>query len=134
MTLKNSMKGVVKKCMSWHFQISKMKKIFLKRSETNHVLVCGEPYFKTDVGTYKKVFMTSRSNNNIELHDISKANKVTHEKKKDVDTLLEKHFGEEWRNMEALKFYAHVTDGSEDSEVTKMQCCQPQEEEQNLFV
>lgn len=132
---KESMKGVVKKCTSWHFQISKMKRVFFKRSKTNKILVRGEPHFKTNVGTYKNLFKTSCNYNNIDLITIHKTNKVTQEKKKDVENLLKKHYGDEWRNIELLKFYKHVIDGSEEAEeLNDTPCCQPQEEEQNVFV
>ena len=98
-------------------------------------MVCGEPHFKTDVGNYSNLFITTRNYNDIQLIDIPKANKVTQEKKKYADNLMKKHYGEEWRNIRTLKFYIHVVDGSEDSEVSiDTLYCQPQEEEQNDFI
>lgn len=112
-----------------------MKRVFFKRSKTNKILVRGEPHFKTNVGTYKNLFKTSCNYNDIDLITIHKTNKVTQEKKKDVENLLKKHYGDEWRNIELLKFYKHVIDGSEEAEeLNDTPCCQPQEEEQNVFV
>ncbi|KAJ8896022.1 hypothetical protein PR048_001363 [Dryococelus australis] len=106
----------------------------LKGSKPNNILVCGEPHNKTDIDTYRNLFMTKCSYNDIQHTKMTTRNKVTTEKEKEVENLLQKHYGEKWRSFEALKFYAHVIDGSEDSASTETQCCQSQAEEQNVFI
>ena len=36
------------------------------------------------------------------------------EKKRDVDNLLKKHFGDNWRALEPLKFYVNILDHGND--------------------
>lgn len=44
-------------------------------------------------------------------------NQLSDLKKRDVNRLLQKHFGDQWRQREELKFYDHVLDGSNSSQL-----------------
>ncbi|KAJ8882592.1 hypothetical protein PR048_014403 [Dryococelus australis] len=78
--------------------------------------------------TKVNLFVTKCSYNDIQHTEMTIRNKVTTEKKKDVENLLKKHYAGKWRGIEALKSFAHVIDGSENSASMETRCCQPQAE------
>lgn len=134
---KNAAKEVVRRCGSWHFQISKAKRIYFKGSSRNDntILVRGEAHFQNDLGTFRNLFVKGTSFNNLILDEVPASNSVSVEKKKDVEKLLTKHYGKDWRDIGNLLFYAHVIDGKENcNNSMENEYCEEREEEENVFI
>lgn len=94
-----------------HFKISQCKRVFLKRYGPDDIYVRGEYHYGLDIGVYKSIFKKKCSAMNLNhIPVIPEANRMDPAKKKDVDKLLKKHFGDDWRSLPSLKFYTYVTD------------------------
>lgn len=88
-----------------------MKRIsFLKTSKRNVIDVKGEPYYLMDCANFTSVFLKKKTPLDIHPLEISEANSVKKEKKTDLTNLLQKHFGDDWRQNERLQFYIRVLD------------------------
>lgn len=107
---KSSMKGVVKNTQSWPFQISQMKRLILHRKNEAVVEIKGEPFYKHEVANFTSVFVKKRTAANIRPVPISETNSVNKDKKNDVENLLTKHFGSQWRNDARLHFFITILD------------------------
>lgn len=60
---------------------------------------------------------------------IQKGNKVNISKIKDVTNLLKKHYGEDWKAMDILKYYKHIEENNENFEEHEDLQCVPEENE-----
>lgn len=49
----------------WHFQFSKGKRFYIKRSSTNNVLLKGEEHYRSDFGVFKSITEKRKSCNSI---------------------------------------------------------------------
>lgn len=67
---------------------------------------------RSDYENYKSILKTDVIVQNINPDIVEIKNTVSQEKKKDVDKLLQKQFGDDWKENEDLKFYVHVIDGT----------------------
>lgn len=115
---KSCIKGVIKQTQSWPFQISKVKRIMLKRKSENRsmIKIKGEPYYYHDVANYTSVCIRKKNLRDICLTEVAEGNSLKKEKKNDVEKLLKKHFGDDWRTDNRLKFYVKVLDGVDEIE------------------
>lgn len=76
------MLGVVKKTSSWHLQISKCKRFYIKRTNANNVILRGECVYRSDLGMYKNVFIQGKRARDLIAVEINIENSVSTEKKK----------------------------------------------------
>lgn len=94
---KENLKGT----QTWHFQLSKCKRIILKRTPRG-ITVRGEISYRNDTGTDKNIMKRTKNISSIQPQIVTARVQVKREKLKDVDSLLKKHYGENWRNLESL--------------------------------
>nr|CAH7764947.1 unnamed protein product [Callosobruchus chinensis] len=101
---------------SWHFKLKQSKRIILKRSLTNKVLVQGEMFYKSFTGAAQSICKRGKSIAEIQPDLIPKKNSLHPNKKNDVNALLSKHYGDDWRenNNLNLDFYKYVLDESDE--------------------
>lgn len=105
---KSAGNDVVKKASAWPFQISQMKRIMVHKTENGRVLVRGEPYYFHDVANFQSTIRKNKSFSDFHPVEIQAGNAISLEKIKDVKTLLEKHFGTNWREIESLRFFKNL--------------------------
>lgn len=118
---KTATKEVMKKPASLHFGIQAAKRIYFTRKTVNNtttILVQGENTYtlKSDLPASAKTIMKrgKQLQNYLVPQTIVKGNYIAKDqKKRDVNSLLEKHYGQQWRSNEYLKFFVHVLDGPE---------------------
>jgi len=99
-----------KNTASWPFQISQVKRIFIKRQKTTgNVIVRGEGSYRMDIGVYKSLIQLKKKkefpgilfNADIEKKPIF----YLLQKFNDVHKRLEAHFGPEWESNSEFEFY-----------------------------
>lgn len=123
----------IKKPGSWHFGIQLCKRMYFTKKGTDQrgaitILVQGEtPYrVKGDEEIHaKSITKRGKSWELITPEVIPKGNYIAKvQKKEDVDCLLKKHYGENWREDDGLNFFKHVLDGPqvENRENDEEQC------------
>lgn len=82
------------------------KRFYLIRARSGNILIKGELHYNNDLNTAHNVFKKSKTPKTIRLPVISRcSNAVSHLKINDVKKLLEKPFGEQWRELQELSFY-----------------------------
>ena len=93
-----------------HFQISQCKRIYLKidPEKCGNVLIRGEPYYNVNTGSYASLFKMRKTAVNLLPTMIEERNVVKQSKKIDVNKLLIKHYGVNWRKRPDLQFYAKI--------------------------
>lgn len=114
---KAAVETVVKPPAQWHFQFSTAKRFCFKKTSNGTVFVRGEVNYKSDLGVYKQVLKKGKFLADINPELVVRLVKVKPQKLKDVDELLKKHFGKEWRHYSGvdLMFYSDIIDGVHDA-------------------
>ncbi|KAL4702590.1 hypothetical protein ACJJTC_016066 [Scirpophaga incertulas] len=81
----------------------------------------GEANYTVNIGTYRSALKRSKSFFDVRPHRINKLNVLIKEEQlRDVENLLTKHYGSEWRNRIDLSYYEEVMIGSSEIETTGM--------------
>lgn len=134
---KESKKNVLKQPGYWHFQITQCKRLVLTRNAANtNVLVQGEPFYRNTIGAVKSICKKGKTVGSVDPNKfiIKEKNTLKPAKKVDIDALLSKHYGQDWREIEApglnLNFYKHILDAAEDEPEQsddETDLCEPQE-------
>ena len=68
----------------------------------------GEEFYRTDIGLDKSITKKQKSLSVVNPIQLPVGIPIEQEKKKDVDSLLSKHFGAEWMKMGDLHWYRNV--------------------------
>lgn len=117
---KKAVESAIKPPGQWHFQFAAAKRIILKKKRSgDDVVVSGEVNYKSDIGVFKSILKRGKSLKNIKPQLLANQVPVKEAKLKDVQTLLLKHYGEGWKDLEELHYYKSVLstqlmDGEED--------------------
>lgn len=106
---------------SLHFKISQIKRLILKRTPRNHILVSGEMTYRNSTSNLLPVTKRGRKISDIAPTELPVGVLVKEAKKQDIESLLTVHFGKEWRNLPNLAFYKGVIESD-----------MPQEEEEEV--
>lgn len=110
---KTACKDVLKSTQQLHFQISKTKRIIIKKTEQGKILVRGEISYRNDTCNPLAITKRGKSIAGIMPDRIEHHFNVKSEKLHDVAKLLEKHFGADWRNLPDLEYYKSVLSHNE---------------------
>ena len=105
---KEKSKEFLKGTQSWHFQISKCKRIIFHKANRNKVFVRGELSYRNDTCDSKSLTKRGKSLNALTLNSIPVGVPVKATKLSDVNNLLTKHYGNEWQGLEELFYYKKV--------------------------
>ncbi|KAG8256112.1 hypothetical protein J6590_076243 [Homalodisca vitripennis] len=101
--------GVTIMVKDWKSESEKFnpsKRIMLKRNKNkNNNLFQGEVFYRTEYCAAKSVTKPNFHMSHINPKALNKGVSLKSAKAKDVARLLAKHFGEDWRSHEMLKFY-----------------------------
>lgn len=105
---KQSVSETVKAPSQLHFQFAPSKRITLKRTKNNTVVLKGEPNYRVDIGQFKLFVKKGKSLTCINPEVLPTKVPVKPAKLKDVEKLIRKHFGDEWEQDDTLVFYKNV--------------------------
>ncbi|KAG5866609.1 hypothetical protein JTB14_035087 [Gonioctena quinquepunctata] len=107
---KESVKNILKLPGSWHFPFQLTKRFYLKKSNNSgNILVRGEVHYMNDLQVFKGIAKRGKAISMIIPDKInSDLQQVNNLKIVDVNNLLTKHFGNNWRNLGELKFYEGI--------------------------
>lgn len=112
---KSSCLETLKPPANWHFKFAPVKRIILSKSKQN-ILVRGEPNYHLNVGQEKGLCKRGKTITSMKPNVINKGVQVNAVKKTDVDNLLKKHFGCNWKNLPDLEYFKTVMDDEENNE------------------
>lgn len=116
MDWKSALNDVIRPPASWHFQFAQTKRFYLKRSR-NNILVRGEMHYGTEMVNYKSILKKKKAFSDIKPRPIEKNTVVVKQAKlNDVDNLLQKHFGPEWKSRNDLNYYTETLRRAETQE------------------
>lgn len=124
---------------SWHFKLMQCKRLLIQRNNNNRILIQGELYYKNSLGVAKNICKQGQSFNDLRPNIIPETNKLKKEKKVDINNLLSKHYGTEWRSIQGidLSFYSRLLDGPENPSAVEEEpdeLCEHQEENSDLRI
>lgn len=109
---KSAKEQVLKLPGSWHFQIKHCKRIFITRTISNEkILVQGEVTYRNFLGSPKSLLKRGKTLLQL-VPKMIETGKVAlkQEKLDNVNTLLSKHYGDQWRDLAELRFYQNIVD------------------------
>lgn len=97
----------------WNIKFNECKRFILRRSKKHdNVLVRGEIYYKSDIGTPQNVCRPRKTIKMINPIILPSTVAVKKDKLNDVSKLLSKllskHFGPEWQDITDLSFYKEI--------------------------
>lgn len=103
---------VIKPPGSWHFQFKATKRFYLYRGKNKKITVQGEAFYRNSFCNPQTICKRGKAVININPEIILKKNTIKREKKENVEFLLTKHYGNDWRMNPNLKmdFYKYVID------------------------
>lgn len=105
---KASVQMVLKLPGNWHFAFNQSKRfLFKKNLQKTNILIKGEVNYQINTGAYKNVCKKGKTIKNIlPLNEVPTGIvKINPLKLKDVDNLLKKHYGDDWKKLDFLTFY-----------------------------
>lgn len=142
---KRSYESIIKPTTSWNFPFMKSKRIFLTRTKTDNIFVQGEVNYRSELN--KKIIITKKNKKITMINTtIISPNTIIPKKSKvqDVTKLLEKHFGNDWRNLDDLDYYKNIEEklnnanfesfGINDDREANEDLCEHMPEEVNLQI
>ena len=104
---KSYLKTILRNNVSWRFKIASCKRIIvLKRPRI--IEVRGEPFYTVEVNSFKSLTKNGKNFNSINLPIIHSQIKINPKKMKDVEKLLNSHYGVDWRQDQNLEFYNKI--------------------------
>lgn len=125
---KDACKESIKSTGQWHFSFNSCKRFILNRSNTGQVTIRGEQSYKSDLGVFKSVFKKNKRPTDIRPLVVQKGVPPNAKKLKDVRTLLTKHYGDRWEELDNLSYYKNVL---QKYEMEYLENMENQEEEEN---
>lgn len=106
---KQTISDILKPTGTWHFSFKNTKRFLLKKCKTGNVLIRGELYYYNDLQMYKSVLKKGKTLHMVDPVIIeSGLQQVNILKLNDIDKLLKKHFGANWKSLEELSFYTTI--------------------------
>nr|XP_022902616.1 uncharacterized protein LOC111415262 [Onthophagus taurus] len=99
---------ILKPVSQWHFKFNQCKRYIIRRGNKNAITIRGELSYRSDTGTFKGVFRKNQTAMNIQPKEIPTGVKPKDLKMRDVNNLLSKHYGKNWRAVENLAYYRDV--------------------------
>lgn len=126
---KDACKETLQRTGQWHFPFNLCKRYILNRSKSGQITVRGEQSYRSDFGTFKSVLKRSKRPRDIRPLIVQKGVPPNPKKLKDVRTLLIKHYGDEWEELDILAYYKSVL---QTYELENLENIESQENEENL--
>lgn len=106
---RETVKSVLKPTTSRNISFKECKRFILRRSKvTGNVLVRGELYYENYLGKSQNISQRNKTISNMIPRPLPNITPVNKNKLADVTKLLQKHFGPDWRGIEALSIYKDI--------------------------
>lgn len=105
---KSKVQVIMKPPSQWHFKLQVSKRIIISKSKSGYA-VRGESFYRNDTGTNQSLLRRGRKLR-IEPTLVEIGVPLKPDKQKSISTLLQKHFGINWRNDGALSFFRNAFD------------------------
>lgn len=83
-----------------HFKFNPCKRFILKKSDNNNVVMKGENFYRRDLGNFQEFCKRRASISDMDPQILEIGVPVTTAKLQDINNLLEKHFGKNWKEMQ----------------------------------
>lgn len=113
---------VMKPVSNWHFKIQSCKRVFLTKGKTNSdsILAQGETTYRNLLGVPKSLMKRGKTIRQLKL-EVVPINQVAmkEEKLRNVRDLLRKHYGDNWKALNNLKFYMDILDDPREDTVER---------------
>ncbi|KAL4713324.1 hypothetical protein ACJJTC_012396 [Scirpophaga incertulas] len=129
---KKEVSATLKTPGNWYFKFNLSKRFILHRGRQN-VSVQGEENYRNQIGQLKYVTKRRKKITDMAPSIVRRGNKVNIKKILDVANLLKKHFGEDWRTIDTLKYYKDVEEDNDNFEEHESLQCVPLEETENFI-
>lgn len=107
---KDEAKICLKSSSQLHFKISQCRRVSLRKSKSGNIVVKGELGYNIDTGRERTICKVGKKFEDVNPLPIPLGVKLKEEKVKDVEKLLAKHFGNEWKALESLQWFVSVID------------------------
>lgn len=108
---KSATTEIVRPTSSWHFKFCNTKRFILNKSKEGKVLIRGEPNYRTDLIESKGICRRGKCFQQINPRIVPLGLDPHTAKANDVNKLLSKHYGPEWKENANLAFYRDVLAG-----------------------
>ncbi|CAG4918574.1 unnamed protein product [Colias eurytheme] len=106
---RQSVKDIVKPTAIWPVAFKQCKRFILQRSKKlDNVLIRGELFYKNDLATPANVCRKKKYMNMINPRLMAVNVAINKNKLIDINKLLGKHFGANWRELPTLSFYKEL--------------------------
>lgn len=103
-----AMDEVMKPSSEWLFSVSQVKRILLRKN-CSSIEMKGELFYTCDAAKFSRGYCKAgRSLRHLLFSKIEDMNVISNEKKEDLEKLLEKHFGADWRALPRLNFFVYL--------------------------
>ncbi|XP_063219455.1 uncharacterized protein LOC134545805 [Bacillus rossius redtenbacheri] len=102
---KDAVSKVIKEPGQWHFKLQPCKRVVITRTSPGKCVIRGEVNYNTDIGEPKSVLKRGKMLSAIKPKEEKKGIPLKKEKVTDLNTLLKKHFGNDWVEMDNLLFF-----------------------------
>lgn len=102
-----------------HFKFNPCKRFILRKEANNSVVIRGETFYKRDVGDFQGFCKRGTFISNMNPQILESGVALASEKLKDVNNLLESHFGKSWKkmNIKCLDFYKNLLKKFDENEM-----------------
>lgn len=119
---KTSIQNIVKAPAQLHFKISQCKRIIIRRTKNQRdVMIRGELFYNSDTGAPKSICRKGKKAEMIQPFTIHKGIEIKPLKIRDVRNLLQKHYGENWRELPHLTYYKDALSNIDEEEIRLME-------------
>lgn len=130
---------VLKPTSTWPYQISKVKRVILQHKRGS-IRWRGEFAYLHDAQTSVPIYVNKgKTMRNFTVSVIPKSNTINASKKKDIETLLKKHYGDNWSTLPSMEFFnllifnSREVEDEDEGNVNEPECC-AQDEMPNMIV
>lgn len=113
---KSAVQEVLKPPGKWHFKFAPSKRFILTKKPSGVITVAGEAHYRVNLCSSKKIFKTNLSAVQINPKELNCGTNVKMAKIKDVENLLNKHYGSNWRALGCLQYYKNVIEKFEENQ------------------
>lgn len=114
---KTEIKAHLKPPGQLHFKFNPCKRFILRKRGGDQIVLRGENFYRKDLGFFQGFCKRGSSISNMNPKVLESEVEIPTAKLKDVDNLLGKHFGKQWKEMglESLEFYTNLIPNFEKS-------------------
>lgn len=97
-----------------HFRISQCKRIVIRKTKMGNLTVRGEVSYNSNAAAERIIFKLNHRPHDINPDEIPIGVRIKKEKCSDVNQLLIKHFGDNWKSLPDLQWYKRVIEEQTD--------------------